>query len=70
MRLAPRPHSSDVFYPNGDQGIGLVFIGILVLELACRMWTHGKTGRQAARIRLFMFVIISVLICLMIYRSL
>lgn len=32
MRMAPRPHSSDILYPNGDQGIGWVLIGIIILE--------------------------------------
>lgn len=70
MRMAPRPHSSDILYPNGDQGIGWVLLGIIILEFICTIWTYGKTSKQASRIRLFMLVIIVALICFMIYRSL
>ena len=61
MRLAPRPHSSDVFYQNGDQGIGWVFIAIMVLHFIYKFWIYGRNSEHVMRIRILIAVLIVVL---------
>lgn len=43
LKLAPHPRNSDILYPNGDQGIGWVFLAAIGLYfLYLFLWGKKK----------------------------